>query len=152
MSTIATTGPEAPARSDGVPDDRAWRRVRSASVVDALGSGLFVPLELLFLHIVVGLGLAAAGGVMSASALLGLVLLPVAGPALDRLGPRRLVLALGVTRFLALAGCVAPTPRPVVVVLLCLTTVADRWEHPAQASLVTGFLPRPTSAPGGWPP
>lgn len=127
----------------GSPSDRAWRRVRTAAAVDAFGSGLFVPVELLFLHVVVGLGLATAGGVMSGSALLGLAVLPVAGPAIDRIGPRRVVVALGVARFLALAGCVVSSHRALMVTLLCLTTVADRWDHPAQASLVAGLSASP---------
>lgn len=119
--------------------DLMWRRARAASVVDALGTGLLVPLELLFLHVIVGLGLTAAGGVMSCAALLGLLLLPAAGPVLDRLGPRQVILTLALVRCAALGGCALVSTPSVVVALVCLAAVADRWDHPAQASLVSAI-------------
>jgi MFS family permease len=119
------------------------RRLVGASVIDAVGTGLLLPLELLFLHSVVGLGLAAAGAVLSGAALLGLVLLPVAGPLVDRLGARQVVVGNGVVRAAALGACALPLPTAAVVALLAVTAVADRWAPPACSSLVAALSADP---------
>lgn len=114
-------------------------RLVGASVIDALGNGLLLPLQLLFLHQVVGLELTTAGAVLSAAALAGLALVPVVGPLVDRYGPRRIVVGNGVVRAAALGVCVLPLPGAVVAVLLAVTAVADRWSPAANAALVAAL-------------
>jgi MFS family permease len=60
-------------------------------VVDTIGSGMYVPVSLLFFHHNTGLPLTRVGFVMSAAALLGLVGNPVAGLLVDRYGARAVV-------------------------------------------------------------
>lgn len=119
------------------------RRLVGASVIDALGNGLLLPLQLLFLHSVVGLALPTAGAVLSAAALAGLALVPVVGPLVDRYGPRRVVVGNGIVRGAALGACVLPLPAVVIGVLLAVTAVADRWSPAANAALVAGLSSDP---------
>lgn len=77
-----------------VPSGRDARIFAVASVVDALGNSMFLPISALFFVKVaglpvgrVGLGLSIAGGV----GMLGPLL---AGPPVDRYGPRRVVVSL----------------------------------------------------------
>jgi MFS family permease len=60
--------------------------------VDNLGSGLFLPLSLLYGIQVVGLPVAVAGSVVTVGKLLGLAAPALAGRFVDRFGPRQVVI------------------------------------------------------------
>ena len=80
---------------------------------DNFGSGLFLPVALLYVTRVVGLPLAAAGTAVAAGTVAGLAVPPVAGRLVDRVGPRRVVVgaellqAHGAAVYLAAHGSVA---------------------------------------------
>jgi Na+/melibiose symporter-like transporter len=78
--------------------------------VDNFGSGLFLPVALLYVTRVVGLPLAVAGTVVAAATTAGLGVPMVAGRLVDRAGPLRVVVgaellqALGAVAYLAAHG------------------------------------------------
>lgn len=78
--------------------------------VDDFGSGMFLPLALVYVTRVVGLPLGLAGTVVAAGTVIGLLVPPVGGRAVDRVGPRavvifsQLVQALGVVSYLLADG------------------------------------------------
>ncbi|GLY40836.1 MFS transporter [Amycolatopsis sp. NBRC 101858] len=72
-----------------------------ATLIDALGSGLWVPFALLFLVHGQGMGLLDAGTSLSTGALLALVSGPATGAAMDRFGPRALLVAGNLVRLAA---------------------------------------------------
>ena len=82
----------------------------TALAVDNFGSGLFLPLSLLYVIRVGRLPLATAGTVIALGTLAGLAVPPVAGRLVDRAGPRLVVIcaqllqALGVVTYLAARG------------------------------------------------
>jgi MFS family permease len=61
--------------------------------IDNLGSGLFLPLTIVYATSVVGLPLAVAGVTVTLGTVVGLVVPPVAGRLVDRIGPRPVVIA-----------------------------------------------------------
>ena len=81
--------------------------------VDNAGSGLFLPVALLYVTRDVGLPLAAAGTVVAAGTVAGLAVPPLAGRLGDRAGSRRVVVgaellqALGAVTYLAARGVAA---------------------------------------------
>jgi MFS family permease len=81
--------------------------------VDNFGSGLFLPVVLLYVTRVVGVPLAAAGVGVAVGTVAGLGVPPVAGRWVDRVGPLRVVVcaelvqALGAVVYLAAHGAVA---------------------------------------------
>ena len=81
--------------------------------VDNFGSGLFLPLALVYSTRVVGLSLTTAGTVILLGTLTGLAAPPVAGRLLDRIGPHpvvivaQLVQALGAITYLLANGATA---------------------------------------------
>lgn len=88
----------------GLPKVQGRRRLIGAMLIDSLGSGLFLPFAVVYFiktstmsPATVGLGLSAAG-------LLALPVSPLAGPIVDRFGPKRVVLA---SNALQAAGFVA---------------------------------------------
>lgn len=64
------------------------RRVLLGNALSAIGSGLTMPLLIVYLGQVRGLGTAVAGMVVAYIAVVSLLLLPVSGIAVDRFGPR----------------------------------------------------------------
>jgi Na+/melibiose symporter-like transporter len=78
--------------------------------VDNFGSGLFLPVVLLYVTRVAGLPLAAAGTVVALGTVAGLAVPPAAGRLVDRVGPRRIVIcaellqALGAVTYLVARG------------------------------------------------
>jgi Na+/melibiose symporter-like transporter len=89
--------------------------------VDNFGSGLFLPVVLLYVTRVVGLRLAMAGTVVAVGTVAGLAVPPVAGRLVDRAGPRRVVIAaelvqaLGAVTYLAARGPVAVAAAAVLL-------------------------------------
>ena len=72
--------------------------------VDSFGSGLFLPLTLVYVTEAIGLPLNTAGVVVTAGTALGLLVPPVAGRLVDRVGPRLVVI---VAQLVQAAGAVA---------------------------------------------
>ncbi len=68
------------------------RRVLLGNALSAIGSGLTMPLLIVYLGQVRGLGTAVAGLVVAYIAMVSLLLLPVSGTAVDRFGPRPVLL------------------------------------------------------------
>src|SRR5882724_7938274 len=78
--------------------------------VDNFGSGLFLPLTLVYVTRVVGLPVGAAGSAVSVGTLAGLAVPVMAGRLVDRIGPRpvqigaQLLQAAGAGVYLAARG------------------------------------------------
>jgi MFS family permease len=89
--------------------------------IDNFGSGLFLPLALVYVTQVVGVPLAMAGTAVTLGAVGGLVVPPLAGRLVDRVGPRAVVI---VAQLLQAAGAVAyliaDGPGPVVAAAVLL--------------------------------
>lgn len=72
--------------------------------IDHFGSGLFVPLPVLYAIQVVGLPVSLAGTIITAGTLAGIASPPLAGRLVDRFGPRQVVI---VAQVLQAAGAAA---------------------------------------------
>jgi MFS family permease len=93
----------------------------AGDAVSALGTGLVLPLTLIYLHQVRGIALPAVGALMATTGAVGLVAVPLAGIALDRLGARTVLLAVLCCQAVAEAGLAwahsVATALPAVLVL-----------------------------------
>jgi len=88
-------------------DDHRRRKRKlliAAMLVDTLGGGLLSPFELIYAIKIAGVSLTSAGVILSAAAAAGIAVGPVAGAAVDRIGPVRVV---AVANGLGLAGCLS---------------------------------------------
>jgi MFS family permease len=72
--------------------------------VDTLGGGLLTPFELVYALKIAHLSLASAGAVLSVAAAVGIAVGPLAGVAVDRVGPARVV---ALANLLGIAGCLS---------------------------------------------
>lgn len=74
-----------------LPRDAWW--ILGADGVGALGHGLILPFFIVYLHRVRGIELDVAAFAFSAQAIVGFIIGPIAGGLIDRVGPRRMLLA-----------------------------------------------------------
>ncbi|MFD8492436.1 MFS transporter [Amycolatopsis sp. NPDC059657] len=91
--------------------------------VDAMGSGMYVPLSLLYFHHLTGMPLEQVGVIMSAGALLALVSNPIAGVLVDRYGARTVVVGGYLVRaagFFCYPFVDSPVPMFLAVALVAL--------------------------------
>lgn len=112
------------------------RRILLGNSLSAIGSGLTMPLLIVYLGEIRGLGLTIGGLVVAYMAVVSLVVFPVVGWASDRQGPKPvlmaglLVEAVGV----ALLGAVASVPSAFLVGTIVALGSAMAW--PAQSALL----------------
>ncbi|MER6522063.1 MFS transporter [Streptomyces sp. NPDC001553] len=120
----------------GLPHTRGRVPLVLAQLVDALGTGLFLPFAVVYFHAAKGISLATVGVMLSVAALLSLPAGPLAGPLIDRYGPRRVVVASNLVRVLTFSGCVFTDVPWQLVVLVTVTLWGESQFRPAAAALV----------------
>ncbi|HUQ56471.1 MFS transporter [Lentzea sp.] len=117
----------------------AQRRFVAATLIDALGSGLWMPFVLLFLVNAQDMPLTEAGAALSLGALLGLAAGPLSGSLMDRLGAQRTLIASNVIRLGAfLCYPLVETAWHVVAVSL-VVSVGDRLFWTVNAPVVNAL-------------
>ena len=111
--------------------------------VDAFGTGLTLPLLVVYLHQVRGIPLETVGLVVAVPAAVALVLLAPIGVLIDGVGPRRV-------QMVALVGAASGalvlsrvTTVPLAFVARVLTGIGHAAFFPANQSLVSGVVPSP---------
>ncbi|MBB5079281.1 MFS transporter [Nonomuraea endophytica] len=115
---------------------RGERAFLTGMSVDALGSGLYVPLTLLFIHEVTGLSMAVVGLGVTVAAAAGLTANPVAGILIDRFDARSVLVGTYVLRALAFAAYPVVDGFTALIIVAALVAVGDRAYYPASASYV----------------
>jgi MFS family permease len=118
-----TTTSKAGSSERRIPGERA---MLGAMAVDAVGSGMYVPFNLVFFHHITGLSFAVVGAVLTAVGLLGMAALPLAGAAVDRYGARRVQLVLYVVRGTGFALYPLATALPAFAAVALGTAFGDR--------------------------
>ncbi|KUL36330.1 hypothetical protein ADL22_24815 [Streptomyces sp. NRRL F-4489] len=105
-------------------------------VVDTIGSGMYLPVSLLFFHHTTGLPVTRVGVIVSTAAVLGLVGSPLAGLLVDRYGARTVL--VGVYGVRAVGFAVYPLVHSQVPMVLAVTLVAlgDASFPPAMQAFV----------------
>ncbi|WP_214409169.1 MFS transporter [Sphaerisporangium fuscum] len=107
--------------------------------VDALGSGLYVPLTLLFIHQVTGLPMTTVGVGVTVAAVVGLAANPVAGVLIDRFDARRVLIGTYVLRAAGFAAYPLAHGFPALIAIAALVAVGDRAYYPASGGYVSAL-------------
>src|SRR5580692_12529760 len=79
------------------PTTRLPRTIRiflAGNTVSMLGTGLVLPFLLIYLHQVRGLALPVVGALLAGAAVAGLIVVPISGALIDRLGARPVLVAI----------------------------------------------------------
>lgn len=106
----------------------------AALFVDALGSGLYLPLTLVFIHEVTGLSATSVGLGVTVAAAAGLAANPLAGLLVDRFGPRSVLIGTYLLRALGFALYPLVGSFPALIAVAALISVGDRSYYPAASA------------------
>ncbi|MEP6639308.1 MAG: MFS transporter [Chloroflexota bacterium] len=120
--------------------DRAPRLLLTAMLIDTVGSGLFIPFELLFGHVVVGLSLAEVGLGISIGSGAAIAVGPMAGARVDGVGATRV---MGGANVASAIGCLALLVVHALVPFILVSFVlaaAQRTFWAAYAPVVADFV------------
>lgn len=117
------------------------RRLLAASAINAVGTGLVLPLTLIYLHRVRGIPLPTTGLLLMLPGVIGLVVVPLSGAVMDRVGPGRVLGWALFTQALAQLGLAwAHTPIMAIPALI-LQGLGMSPTFPAFNTLLSGIAP-----------
>lgn len=146
MARTSTPAPRSGATGGAAPGSAAGsgpaaripaeRSMLAAMGVDAVGSGMYIPFSLVFFHHITGLSFAVVGAVLTATGLLGMAALPLAGAAVDRYGARRVQLLLYGVRGSGFALYPFATALPAFAAVALGTAFGDRAFPAVQQSFI----------------
>jgi hypothetical protein len=114
-------------------------RLLMVALVDRTGSGLFVPISVVYLHRTVGLSLTEIGLVLTLAGLVGTLAPLVSGRLLSRVDARWLVAGCFLACAAALVGYAQARSFAAVLVAATVLQVATRMERPGTAVLALGL-------------
>ncbi|MGW6564120.1 MFS transporter [Streptomyces sp. NPDC054975] len=115
------------------------RNLIAGMLVDAVGTGMYVPFSLVFFQRITGLPLSTIGAVLTVAGLLAMGSMPVAGWAVDRFGARRVRLTLYLIRGLGFLAFPLGTTLPVFALVATLAA-AGAQAFPATQQALIGEL------------
>lgn len=120
----------------GLPYMRGAVGYVAAVLIDALGSGLFLPLSLLYFQFVAGLPLGAVGLTLTVATLVTLPATPVTGILVDTFGARRVTIASQLLQAVGFVGYLFVRTIPALAATTVLVTIGTRMFYTANAVLV----------------
>jgi MFS family permease len=113
------------------PRDRNQRLILVAYLVNALGTGLFLPISVIYLTRIVGLSATLAGLGLTIAGLVAVVAGPCAGPLLDRFDARVVVVGCFAASALGFAAYLAVGSFPSFVAVAIVIQFASRMSRPS---------------------
>jgi MFS family permease len=123
----------------GLPRIGEARPFAVAMLIDAFGSGLFLPFSLLYFHHAGGLSLTQAGLGLTVAMLIA-VPAPLPGGALvDRVGPKAVTIGANVARVPGFLGYLLVHDLAALLAVALVVTVSDRLFWVAQPTLIGEF-------------
>jgi MFS family permease len=113
------------------PRDRNQRLILLAYLANALGTGLFLPISVLYLTRIVGLSATRVGLGLTIAGLVAVVAGPCAGPLLDRFDARAVVVGCFAASALGFAAYLAVDSFPSFVAVAIVIQFAARMGRPS---------------------
>jgi MFS family permease len=123
------------------PQDPLQRRLLAASLADALGTGLFLPLSVIYLTRIVGLSPTRVGLGLMIAGVLAITAAPLSGTLLGRFDARKIVLGCFAASALGFAAYIGVDSFATFVGVAIVVQFASRMERPATAVLALGVTP-----------
>ncbi|MFB7471849.1 MFS transporter [Kitasatospora sp. NPDC056184] len=140
----SSTSAGAPARAPGrrlLPAEPLLRRLVLMSLVNAVGDGLFVTVNVLFFTRSLGLTPGSVALGLTVAGVCGVFAGVPMGRLADRVGSRRLLLVLGPLEAAALLGYAFAHSFAAFVALACVATVLSRGAGAVRSALIARALP-----------
>ncbi len=121
----------------GFPNLRGHKALIMAFLIDALGTGLYLPFSLLYFQQIVGIdALPAIGVALTLANVLTLPLTPLTGILVDRLGAKRLVIASQILQASGFLGYLIVNNLPLLFGMAFFVTAGGRIFYAAATALV----------------
>jgi hypothetical protein len=113
-------------------------RLAAASVIDAVGSGMLMPLTVIYFTVHVGLSTASVGLGLTIGGVAALAFAPLGGVLIDALGAKPVLLAYWVIAAVAIAGYALVSHWSEMVVVVTFAEIGSSASSTARKALVTG--------------
>jgi MFS family permease len=120
----------------GLPKMQGHNALVLAFLIDALGTGLYLPFSLLYFQKIAGLALPAIGVTHTAATLLTLTVIPITGTLVDRFGGQHLVVASQLLQALGFLGYLIVHSIPMLLGMAFLVTAGSRIFYTAYTALI----------------
>ncbi|HEY8317119.1 MAG TPA: MFS transporter [Gaiellaceae bacterium] len=121
-----------------VPEGVDERRLLAANFADALGTGIFMPISVIYLTQIIGLSPVRVGIGLTIAGAVAIAGVPASGALADRFDARKVVLACYLASALAFAAYTAVNSFGSFLAVALVVQVAGRTVGPAKAVLVLG--------------
>jgi MFS family permease len=119
------------------------RVVIAGDAVAALGTGLILPLTLIYLHQVRGIRLPVVGALLAMQAAIGLVAVPLSGALMDRIGARKVLAGALMGQAVGAAGLAWTHSVVTAIPVMIIFGGSVAPSFPAFMTLLAGLCPRP---------
>src|SRR5215469_2895020 len=121
----------------GFPKIRGYEALVVAFLLDALGTGLYLPFSLLYFQRIAGLALPAIGATFTLATVLTLPMSPITGTLVDRFGAKPLVVASQFLQAIGFLGYLIVHSLPLLFGTAFLVTAGNRVFYAASTALIT---------------
>lgn len=142
---------EADAHARAAPARTIWI-ISATRTIAALGTGLTLPLTLVYLHQMRGIPLAVTGELFALAAVAGLAAMPLTGVALDRLGARPVLVTVLIGQALAATGLAWAHSSATALAVMVLQGASLGPSNPAYTTMIggLGLSPEQQQRAFGW--
>jgi hypothetical protein len=123
--------------------DPSQRRLLAMSAADALGTGLFLPLSVIYLTRIVGLSPTRAGLGLTLAGVLAIAASPLSGALLGRFDARKVVLGCFAASACGFLAYIFVSSFASFLGVAIVIQFASRMDRPAKVVLTLGVTPRP---------
>jgi MFS family permease len=124
----------------GLPDVPGIRRWMWSAILDAIGTGMRLPVTALYLTTVVGLPLISVGIGLGVAALVGTVCAPIIGVLIDRFGPKRMVITIFLIGAAGYFGYLGVWDWTSFVVVASVAEIAEHSTRPTKQALIATMV------------
>ncbi|MFI9504921.1 MFS transporter [Nocardia sp. NPDC052566] len=128
---------------DGIHFDGTLRRWYVSVTIDAIGTGLTLPVILLYFTRVDGISVVGVGTAISAATGAALIASPVIGSTVDRFGPRRMVVAGLLVNATCCVSYLFTTSWGALALITAINQIANQTGRTARQTFLASFAASP---------
>ncbi len=125
------------------PLPRSTRVFLAGNTISMVGTGFVLPFMLIYLHQVRGIALPVVGAILGGAAVAGLVVVPISGVLIDRVGARPVLVGIMVGQ--AIADVWLASAHSASAALPAMLLYGAMWApmFPTLATMIAGMTPHP---------
>lgn len=123
--------------------DPSQRKLLAASCADALGTGLFLPLSVIYLTRIVGLSATRVGLGLTIAGILAIAASPLSGMLIGRFDAQKVVIGCFVASAFGFLAYIFVSSFASFLGVAIVIQFASRMDRPAKVVLTLGMTPRP---------